>query len=233
MILIIESILNHLILIIESILDHLILIIESILNHLILIIESILDHLIFIIKLILNHLILIILIIESILNHLILIILKVMGLAVYNGEMLDIRFPPCVYKKLLSPEIVPSGDDESKKNVQVGVVKSFTLLDLKLLMPSLAASLQQLLDYEGNVRDDFMLSFQVSFSSEFDQIQNIQLKENGHEIELTSENRKEFVDLYADYLLNKSIYEKFKAFYYGFHSVCASNALIVKFKNQK
>ena len=37
----------------------------------------------------------------------------------------------------------------------------------------------------------------------------------------------EYVDLYVDYILNKSIYRQFTAFYRGFHSVCASNALIV------
>ena len=39
----------------------------------------------------------------------------------------------------------------------------------------------------------------------------------------------EYVDLYVDWLLNKSIYPQFKAFYHGFHTVCASNALIVSF----
>ena len=37
----------------------------------------------------------------------------------------------------------------------------------------------------------------------------------------------EYVDLYVDWMLNKSIYSQFKAFYHGFHTVCASNALIV------
>ncbi len=33
--------------------------------------------------------------------------------------------------------------------------------------------------------------------------------------------------LYLDWLLNSTIREKFRAFYLGFHSVCASNALIM------
>ena len=37
----------------------------------------------------------------------------------------------------------------------------------------------------------------------------------------------EYVNLYVNYLLNKSIYRQFASFYHGFHSVCASNALIV------
>lgn len=37
----------------------------------------------------------------------------------------------------------------------------------------------------------------------------------------------EYVQLYVDFLLNKSIYRQFAAFYHGFHSVCASDALMV------
>ena len=37
----------------------------------------------------------------------------------------------------------------------------------------------------------------------------------------------EYVQLYINYLLNESIYHQFAAFYHGFHSVCASNALIM------
>jgi len=37
----------------------------------------------------------------------------------------------------------------------------------------------------------------------------------------------EYVQKYVEYLLNGAIYRQFEAFYHGFHSVCASNALIV------
>jgi hypothetical protein len=49
------------------------------------------------------------------------------------------------------------------------------------------------------------------------------------QLQLTSFNCPfiEYVDLYVDYILNQSIYRQFAAFYHGFHSVCASNALIV------
>ncbi len=55
----------------------------------------------------------------------------------------------------------------------------------------------------------------------------VPLKEGGENIILTNENRREYVDLYVDFMLNKSIYNQFAAFYHGFHSVCASNAVIV------
>ena len=32
---------------------------------------------------------------------------KLMGLAVYNNIILDLHFPPCCYKKLLTPPINP------------------------------------------------------------------------------------------------------------------------------
>ena len=52
-----------------------------------------------------------------------------MGLAVYNGTILDIRFPLCCYKKLLNPAVVPPD-----RNTTVGVTK-LHLSDLKEVMP--------------------------------------------------------------------------------------------------
>lgn len=52
-----------------------------------------------------------------------------MGLAVYNSITLDIRFPPCCYKKLLSPPIVPFD-----QNIPVGIA-AVTLEDLYQIMP--------------------------------------------------------------------------------------------------
>lgn len=37
----------------------------------------------------------------------------------------------------------------------------------------------------------------------------------------------EYVNAYIDFLLNKAIYQQFRSFYMGFHSVCASNVLLV------
>ena len=53
-----------------------------------------------------------------------------MGLAVYNSIILDLRFPPCCYKKLLSPPVVPYNNPRAT----VGVTPH-TLKDLKLVQP--------------------------------------------------------------------------------------------------
>ncbi|MGH0119705.1 UNVERIFIED_CONTAM: hypothetical protein FKN15_058658 [Acipenser sinensis] len=143
-----------------------------------------------------------------------------MGLAVYNSITLDIRFPPCCYKKLLSPPIVPC--DQS---TPVGIA-AVSLDDLQLVMPELAHGLSELLAYEGNVEEDFYSTFQV-FQEEFGILKSYNLKPGGDRIPVTNQNRKEYVQLYVDFLLNKSMYKQFAAFYYGFHSVCASNALML------
>ncbi|XP_030060680.1 putative E3 ubiquitin-protein ligase HECTD2 [Microcaecilia unicolor] len=143
-----------------------------------------------------------------------------MGLALYNSITLDIRFPPCCYKKLLSPPIF-----SCDRNTPVGIT-TVTLDDLYQIMPELAHGLSELLSYEGNVEEDFYSSFQV-FQEEFGVIKSYNLKPNGDKIPVTNQNRKEYIQLYVDFLLNKSIYKQFAAFYYGFHSVCASNALML------
>ncbi|NXW29518.1 HECD2 ligase, partial [Phaetusa simplex] len=129
-----------------------------------------------------------------------------MGLAVYNSITLDIRFPPCCYKKLLSPPIVPCDH-----NTLVGIC-DVTLDDLFQIMPVILTSTPLLLQV---------------FQEEFGVIKSYNLKPNGDKIPVTNQNRKEYVQLYVDFLLNKSIYKQFAAFYYGFHSVCASYALLL------
>lgn len=62
---------------------------------------------------------------------------------------------------------------------------------------------------------------------EYDRIMTYNLKENGEHIPVTNDNREEYVRLYLDWVLNTAIYAQFRAFYLGFHSVTASNALIV------
>uniref|UniRef100_A0A8C9W777 HECT-type E3 ubiquitin transferase n=2 Tax=Scleropages formosus TaxID=113540 RepID=A0A8C9W777_SCLFO len=143
-----------------------------------------------------------------------------MGLAVYNSITLDIHFPPCCYKKLLSPPVLPCD-----QNMPVGVT-TLTLDDLQQVMPDLAHGLRELLSYEGNVEEDFCSTFQV-FQEELGIIKSYNLRPGGDKIPVTNQNRKEYVQLYIDFLLNKSIYKQFAAFYCGFHSVCASNALLL------
>ena len=60
--------------------------------------------------------------------------------------------------------------------------------------------------------------FQVS-SSEFGSLQSVELLQNGENIPVTNCNREQFVSLYVDYLLVKSVEKQFSAFSRGFHKV--------------
>ncbi|XP_077992332.1 putative E3 ubiquitin-protein ligase HECTD2 [Glandiceps talaboti] len=144
-----------------------------------------------------------------------------MGLAVYNSIILDIHFPPVTYKKLLSPAVVPYNNPRAivgRANVTVD--------DLAGAFPELSHGLKEVLEYEGDVEDDLCMTFQINIQ-EYGTVRPHSLKPNGDQIPVTNKNRKEYVDLYVNYLLNDSIYHQFAAFYHGFHSVCASNALIM------
>lgn len=68
---------------------------------------------------------------------------------------------------------------------------------------------------------------QVSLE-EYGEVKTFMLKSDGDNIPVTNENRTQYVALYLDWVLNTAIYDQFRAFYLGFHSVCASNALIVR-----
>ncbi len=66
----------------------------------------------------------------------------ILGLAIYNSVILDVRFPLVVYKKLLG-------------------IKS-TLDDLCVLKPVLGRGLKQLLSFEGDVENTYMRSFAIT-----------------------------------------------------------------------
>ena len=144
-----------------------------------------------------------------------------MGLAVYNSIILDLHFPSICYRKLLTPPVVPQ-----EEAVPVGVAKNLTVDDLAEMMPDVANSLQNVLEYEGDVEADMYMAFQISVG-EYGKIKTIDLKPGGDDIPVTNDNRAEFVSLYLDYILNTAVLDRFRAFYLGFHSVCASNALIM------
>uniref|UniRef100_A0A672LPK0 Probable E3 ubiquitin-protein ligase HERC3 n=1 Tax=Sinocyclocheilus grahami TaxID=75366 RepID=A0A672LPK0_SINGR len=97
------------------------------------------------------------------------------GLAIYNSTVVDLHFPLVLYKKLL--------------NV------SPTLDDLKELSPTEGRSLQQLLEYEGDVEETFCLNFAVMGT------ESIQ------------------------YVFSDSVQEQYSAFSSGFLKVCGGEIL--------
>uniref|UniRef100_H3D8E5 Ubiquitin-protein ligase E3A n=1 Tax=Tetraodon nigroviridis TaxID=99883 RepID=H3D8E5_TETNG len=131
----------------------------------------------------------------------------VLGLAIYNNCILDLHFPMIVYKKLMGKKGTFSDLSDSHP-VQV-----------------LSRSLKSLLEYPGNVEEDMSLSFQISHTDMFGSPVFYDLKENGEQIPVTRDNRQEFVNLYTDYMLNKSVETQFRAFKKGFLMVTQESPL--------
>ncbi|KAM8904781.1 ubiquitin-protein ligase E3A-like isoform 2-T2 [Spinachia spinachia] len=137
----------------------------------------------------------------------------VLGLAIYNNCILDVHFPMVVYRKLMG--------------------KKGTFRDLADANPVLYQSLKELLEYEGSVEDDMMITFQISETDLFGNPLMHDLRENGDKIPVTNENRKEFVAQYAEYMLNKSVEKQFKAFRRGFHMVTNESPLKYLFRPEE
>uniref|UniRef100_A0A0P5J2E5 E3 ubiquitin-protein ligase HERC3 n=1 Tax=Daphnia magna TaxID=35525 RepID=A0A0P5J2E5_9CRUS len=127
------------------------------------------------------------------------------GLAIYNFTIINLPFPLVLYKKLLAEPV--------------------HLDDIDGLCPTLMRSLHSLLDYEGDDIDEvFCLSFVMS-REVFGSVQTDELKPGGANIPVTQKNKQEYVDLYVDFILNKSIAKHFDAFNQGFHKVCGGRVL--------
>ena len=128
-----------------------------------------------------------------------------LGLAIYNGVILDVHLPSVAYSRLMGCRP--------------------TLADLTELSPSLGKGLKQLLEYEG---DDVELVFCRNFVVEHEDgpgVRSVELLPGGADLPVTAANRGAFVDLYVQHLLDTLVAEPFGAFATGFHQVCGGPAL--------
>lgn len=73
-------------------------------------------------------------------------------------------------------------------------------------MKVLYQSLKELLEYDGSVEEDMMITFQISQTDLFGNPLMYDLRENGDKIPVTNENRK----------VNNQKFEVFSDYVYGF-----------------
>ncbi|KAI9138762.1 hypothetical protein BKA69DRAFT_1031170 [Paraphysoderma sedebokerense] len=126
---------------------------------------------------------------------------RLIGLAIYNSVLMDVKFPIVLYKKLL-----------------------LNMNELSEVDPDLARGLQTLLDYPGDVQELYDRTFEVEYDCLGARL-TAELKPGGSKISLTNENRKEFVQLYCDFILNTSIKEQFQSFKDGFDLVTGGSVI--------
>lgn len=143
-----------------------------------------------------------------------------LGLAIYNSTILDVAFPPFVFKKMLAS--APSTGEKLTSTPKVG--HGYTLEDLAEFRPALAKGFRQLLEFEGDVEETFCRDF-VAEMDRYGEIIQVPLCPNGQKRAVNNSNRKEFVDLYVHYLLDTSVTRQYEPFKRGFFTVCGGNAL--------
>lgn len=144
----------------------------------------------------------------------------IFGLAAFNSILLDVQFPPVVYRKLSlavrNAHLVKRGN-VARFSLSDGLRYKADLNDVKETFPSIGNSLQHLRDYEGDdVEDVFNLTFEISYLGLFDKLEVVELIANGGNIAVTNSNREEFITLYTEYLINNSIERAFSQFAAGF-----------------
>ncbi|KGO72857.1 Uncharacterized protein PEX1_079920 [Penicillium expansum] len=144
-----------------------------------------------------------------------------LGLAIYNSTILDVDLPPFAFKKLLSA--APHANGPQTATSMRSTFKC-TLEDLAEYRPALAKGLRGLLEFEGNVAETFCYDF-VAQVDRYGEIVSVPLCSNGENRPVTNSNKREFVDLYVQYLLDTAVARQFEPFKRGFFTVCGGNAL--------
>ena len=91
--------------------------------------------------------------------------------------------------------------------------------------------LKNLLIYEEDVASELNWNFTIQIKN-LDSYETRKLLPNRESIPVTQENKKEFVDLYVDFVLNKSIEPLWDAFKRGFYKVCGGE-IMMSFKPEE
>ena len=146
-----------------------------------------------------------------------------LGLAIYNSTILDIALPPFAFRKLLAAAPASTAAHVSSLTGTKGQM-TYTLSDLAEFRPSLATGLQQLLDFDGDVKETYCRDF-VATMERYGTVVEVPLISNGEGTPVTNANRHDFVDAYVRYLLDTAVTRQFEPFKRGFFQVCAGNAL--------
>jgi len=150
-----------------------------------------------------------------------------MGLAVYNGVVLDVHFPRILYKQLLT---TAKGKEEGNTPI--------TLSDFSELKPEMVRGWMEMLAWDSSedsavesqrgclMEDVFGLVFEGTYY-EIDGSTpiTVELIEGGSDIEVTEKNRDKYVHLYMTWYAELLVKKMFQSFSLGFWTVVSGYTL--------
>jgi E3 ubiquitin-protein ligase NEDD4 len=121
---------------------------------------------------------------------------RVVGLAIFHRRFLDAFFIGAFYKMILR--------------------KKVALQDMEGVDADFHRNLEWMLN--NDITDALELTFSTD-DERFGETVSIELKPGGEEIEVTNENKREYVDLITEWRIQKRVEEQFQAFISGFNEL--------------
>ncbi|GAA5802989.1 hypothetical protein HPULCUR_008464 [Helicostylum pulchrum] len=129
---------------------------------------------------------------------------RVVGLAIFHRRFLDAFFIVSLYRMVLNKKVL---------------VANMESVDAEFYR-----SLKWILD--NDISDILELTFSVD-DDRFGELVSVDLKPNGRDIEVTEENKVEYVDLVTEWRISKRVEEQFKAFKEGFNQLIPQDLINV------
>jgi len=130
---------------------------------------------------------------------------RVVGMAIFHTQYLDISFTVPLYKGLLNKK--PNFNDLESDDPQL--YKNFKWI------------------LENEITEDFGLTFAKDEEDCFGVKQSIELKENGANIPVTEENKQEYIDLMIEHSINTGVEEQLKVFRNGLYEIIPSDLISI------
>lgn len=128
----------------------------------------------------------------------------IMGLAIYNSTILDLNFPPAVYKILLG--------------------KPLSFADYRMIFPEVADNLMKLKGYNEDELTSLALTFEVLFYDTIGMHHTHELIPNGNRIEVDKTNVDKYIEKYYMFFLSEGISKQLGQLTRGFSDVIGGNA---------
>ncbi|CAO3618633.1 unnamed protein product [Mucor hiemalis] len=129
---------------------------------------------------------------------------RVVGLAIFHRRFLDAFFIVSLYRMILNKKVL---------------VENMESVDAEFYR-----SLKWILD--NDITDVLELTFSVD-DDRFGEMVTVDLKEGGRDIEVTEENKAEYVEYVTEWRISKRVEEQFKAFKEGFNQLIPQDLINV------
>ncbi|ODQ65142.1 HECT-domain-containing protein [Nadsonia fulvescens var. elongata DSM 6958] len=129
---------------------------------------------------------------------------RIVGLAVFHRRFLDAFFIGAFYKMMLNKRVF--------------------LDDMEGVDHDYHRNLNWMLD--NDITDILELTFSVE-EDQFGELVTLDLKPNGRNIDVTNENKQEYVELVTEWKISRRIKEQFEAFITGFHELIPADLVNV------